>query len=521
MARLRRNPEIQPAAAEAYSVAPLDLTHPQDARFMRSAMLTARSKSKRAWNWYDSIPEIHYAVGRSARVAGYATLYACKRNPDGTPGERITGDNKAEREIVDGIYSPYGGRRGFLERFVTLMKVPGDGYLTACRTSDGNPDGYDWVSADEIDDPAIKPTGTRTVVWKANQPIKRIVLPSFEGGQNSQLTVDIAASDFLGRVWRPGGRHVFMPDSPLLSLDSTCEMLDLLHKNIRSKLLSRFALNGIFFVPTEVANVRGGEPKGSARGQFHDNAVLDRLIAACSWAVANHESPEAAVPIFMTGPGSAGEMIKHITYDRQIYEVDMKLRAELVEKILRALDNTPTAVTGSQDSNHWGAWASADEEARIDVKPDLEMACWALTRLVLRAEMARLRLPAKRIADAMVWYDLSDAQAKSNIAEDARQMRDRALVSDAATRRMSGVKESDAPTEIEAIRAIGLKMGDPYMATYGMKEQENFDWEKVGSGKTGPNPDSPAADPNVGPGVGNPGAPDSRKNNKPRRNQPA
>lgn len=517
--RTRRN---SPAASDTseLSVQPFDLSDPRDATSMRALVNRGRGSGANAWKWYNTIPEIHYAISRSGRIAGYAEYFPVKVDNWGQPGRKIKGG--AEAEAAARLSSPYGGRRGLTERFFTLMKVPGEAYLIRCRDAQDNIIGYDWVGAGELaSQDTADGTGGNGRIYKAGDKLHRIVLPSSQSADGKDLVVDIKVEDFIGRVWRPGGQHVFAPDSPLMSLDSTCELLDLLHKNIRAKLLSRFALNGIFFVPSEITQVAGAQPQGKNKAQVHDNRILDRLIAACTWAVQHHEQPEAAVPIFMTGPGQYADMIKHITYDRAIMETDMALRAELVEKILRGLDSNPTSVTGSQDASHWGAWASADEELRVDVKPEVEQHCWALTRLVLHRELSEAEMAPGKITGSMIWYDLSAAQVTTNVAEDTRQAMDRGLIGPAGARRRTGIPETDAPTEVEYIRWVGVKTSDPYLATYGLPEADKLDWEKVGSKKTGPDANSPAEDPKTGPGSGTPGSPDGGKSDTPRKLRPA
>jgi hypothetical protein len=507
MPRMKRrdNEADQKFAAKA-----TDLTDPRDARYMRSVTATTRTQSARGWQWYRDIGEIHYAITRNAKVAGYANLTVVKRNADGTPGDPIKGG--FENDILNLLSSPYGGVRGFVERYFTMMKIPGDSYLIRCRDSDGDVEGYDWLSADEIDAASLGSNGIgtdRDRVFKAGEAIERVILPA-SANSGTQLTVPVEARDFIGRSWRPAGQYVALADSPMRSLDTQCEILHLLTTNIRAKLLSRFALNGILFVPSEIADVRSGAPKGESGEQFHENSVLDRLISAATWAVQNHMSPEAAVPIFLTGPGNYGDMIKHITYDRDIMETDMKLRAELIDRILTGLDTQPSGVTGMGDNNHWSAWASTDEDRRVNVVPDVEMMCWALTRLVLHREMQAAGLKPGRIVSSMIWYDLSAAAAKTNMAEDGRQARDRILISDSAARRTSGLTEADAPSDEEYVRMVGVKMKDPYLATFGMAIVDQIDWEKVGSVGTGPTEDSPQVnDSKVGPGVGDPGSPNN------------
>jgi len=519
MAR-RKRAEI--AVDSEFSTKPIDLTRPSDATYMRSVVATTRFRSMRGWQWYRDIGEIHYAVSRGAKVAGYTTLKVVKRNADGTPGQEIT--SGAEADVLSMLQSPYGGQRGLVERFFTLMKIPGDAYLIRCRDNEGDVEGYDWLSADEIDrgglgDVAV--TGDRDPIFRADQQINRIILPASDGNAMS-LMVPVQAQDFIGRVWRPAGQYVALADSPMRSLDIECERLDLLTKNIRAKLLSRFALNGVFFVPSVIATIRSGEPSGKANEQFHDNTVLDRLIAAATWAVTNHEQPEAAVPIFMSGPGQYADMIRHITTDREIMEVDMKLRAELLDRILMGLDTQKSSVTGSQDSNHWSAWASSDEERRVNIQPDIETMCWALTRMVLWRELKDRNIPSGRISKCMVWYDMSQASAKTNLSEDARQARDRLLVGDAAARRLTGIPETDAPNEDEYVRMVGIKTQDPYLATFGMDVADKIDWDKVKTTKApGPDPQSNPDEAPVGPGVGQPGSPDDNDSDTPRSQRPA
>ena len=838
---------VRESAEDTFAVARIDLAKPFDAKYLRNVTSISRAKGVAPWKWYDNIGEVHYAVSRGAKIAGYTKLAAYSLNKDGSVGKKLVSGTAAD--IAAQLSSPYGGMRGLVDRYFTLAKIPGDAYLIRCRDEDsGEVEGYDFISADEIDRSSIEGNGSvdKSVVFSPNQKIRRITLPSSLGGE--QLSVPIEARDFIGRVWRPSGRYVDIADSPMKALETNCELLHLLTINLKAKLMSRLALNGIFFVPNEINDIRAGGPVAKDGEVFHENRVLDDLIRAATYAVMNYDDPEAALPIFMAGPGAFGDMIKHIVYDREIYAVDMQLRAELLDRILMGLDVQPQNVRGMGDSNHWcqdsnteimalsrgwithdqldvgdfvltinhetgvaewqpvediyradvvdeqmlsmeseshsslstaghrwpviktgkfggspyrwttsrdgfaasdrvpvaarcarpdietkytddfvrlvaaytsdgyikpgkaeqnfiriakfdpeeiislrrvlanvagssgfseaahptssidgtafnlnmgvsnalftvthgkkvidlsfiddltpgqlqllldsmieigdgirgetsatffqveserldpleyaailvgykttrgvrnqqtgfgdtplswlrisksrtvfspawctqewvpytgtvwcpvtknttwlarrngkafftgnSAWATSDEERRVNIQPDIETMCWALTRLVLWREMEEAGMKPGAIMKTVIWYDLTDANVKTNLAEDARQMLDRAAVSDSAARRMSGIGEADAPTDEEYIRNIGRKMADPYLATYGLPEAENIDWEKVGSKKTGPDPASPADPGEVGPGVGQPGSPGDNKTDTPKRLRP-
>lgn len=492
-----------------FAATPIDLTNPEDQRYAHAILPISRNQSKTSWDWYDKIGEIHYAVGRSARIAGYANLRVHKLEKDGSIGEPVT--SGLAGELGDMLYSPYGGQRGLMERFITLMKVPADSYMIQVPDGSGGFDGIDFLSADEIKTSDI--TGLRS-----GMEIDRITLPGQTG--DSAFTERLAKADFLGRVWRPSSRYVDMADSPLRTLDVTCELLYLLTLGIRSTLMSRLLSNGVFYVPSEVNEARSTAPNGEPN-EFHQNNTLNELIKAAVYASRKPGEALAGLPVFMSGPGEQAANFKHIIMDQLLAETDMKLRVELIDRILTGLDIQKSQAKGNEDASHWTSWSASDDEIKVAIKPDIEIGCWAITRLFLWKKMQEQNRKPGEIVKHVVWYDLDDATSHTNIAEDARQLRDRILVGPKAARRMNGVPEKDAPTAIEYIQGLGLKMNDPYLATFGMSEAEKFDWDKIGSKTSGPSADSPAAPSKAGPGNGNPGSPADNKSDTPKRLRPA
>jgi hypothetical protein len=516
MARERARHRRQGNDDAVFAATPIDLTRPEDAKYAATIIQMSKQKSKTAWDWYDKLGEIHYGVSRSAKVGGYAELGVYRLNKDGSIGKQVT--SGLPGEIAASLYSPYGGQRGLVERFLTLMKVPADSFLIQMM-NEGQPDGYDFVSADELK--VVDPTAL--LDGRSGTSIERVTLPAKSRWNETEVGERIAAAEFIGRVWRPSSRFVDMPDSPMSALDGMCDMLNLLTVGLRSKLMSRLASNGVFYVPNEVNDAKSAAPSGQP-GEYHQNKVLNELINAAVYSARNPQAPEAAMPIFMTGPGIHAEQFKHIIMDQQVYETDMKLRNELIDRILTGLDVQPSQVKGTQDANHWSAWSASEDELRVSVRPDLETMCWALTRLVLWKQLQDKGFTQGRIQSHVVWFDLSRAQSHQNIAEDARQLSDRILLGPAATRLASGFEERDAPTDDEYIRAVGVALKIPYLATWGMTQTEKFDWEKIApSPKTGPAPDSQAPDSKVQPGKGNPGSPNpaDRGTKTPARLRPA
>lgn len=501
-------------ADELVASARIDIRTPEDMQYLKAVRSISSSQGKKPWKWYKNIGEVHYAISRGARVAGYANLQARQLNADGTLGKVISGG--VAGQTAARIQSPYGGRRALIERYITLMKVPGDAYLIRCRVDD-EVVGYDFISADEIDLASLDTITTDTVI-QSGQPIKRITLPKTSG--NEQMVVDIEPRDFLGRVWRPAMQFVDQSDSPMRASETNCELLDLLTRGLKAKMLNRLVSNGIVYIPSEINDIRTGTPKGNA-DKISDSKVIDRLLNAGLYMMQNFDDPAAALPAFVTGPAQYADAIKHIVMDREIWKTDMELRAELIDRILMGLDVQPQDVKGMGDANHWSAWAVSDDERRVNIQPDMETLCWALTNMILHVEMEAAGVPPGRIAKTVLWYDLTKANVKTNLAEDARQAGDRIWISAAAGRRYTGFDESDAPSEVEYIRELGRQMKDPYLATFQMDIADKIDFEKVVSAKKdGPDPASTADDPKVGPGSSS-GTPDDSETDTPRRLRPA
>ena len=520
MAIHRRNVQRDSGATESFAAQPIDMATPEDVKRVSITVGFGKRTEARAWDWYEKLGEVHQAVGRAAKVAGYADLGVYTLNADGTRGKLVTGGTEAK--VASMLYSSLGGQRGLIERFFEHIKVPGDTYLIRCRTA-GQHDGYDFVSAREWEPESLRAYESALKAGDtAGLKLKRITQRTSRRGKggNEALTQDVEPGDVLGRVWRPGS-YLEEADSPLYALDDTCEILHWLTRGILSKLKSRLAMNGAVTIAQEVNEARSAAPTGKP-GEFHNNKVIDQFLRMSMFSALNPDDPTSSLPVFLTVPGAlVDSALKFHTMDRSIDEIEMKLRAEMIERILFGLDINPQMVKGAGEANHWGAWAASDDEKRVNIQPDLDTLCWALTRLVLRREMLDAGIPAGRINKRCVGWDLSRASAKTNPAEDALQLADRIAVGPKALRRLTGVDEADAPDELESVRMIGVKNNDPYLATFEMDVAKRIDWDKVGSAKTGPAADSAGPPTKAKPGKGQPGSPSDNQTDTPKQKRPA
>lgn len=484
-----------------------------DGDYLRGAVASGRAAGRNLWDYYDEIGEVHYALDRTARIAGYGRLLGVLFGADGEVEEEIDAGEIAD--VVEGIYSKYGGLRGFIERYYTLLKVPGDMYLV-----DLDDDGYHLASPDELNVAGFSR-------FRRNDGVKSLALTTLPStGEATAFKRDLRPDQLIGRIWAPSKRFVDMPESALGALRTECEVLRDLTLSMKSLLRSRFALAGILFLPPGVSMARTAKKANRIAGQLPDD-TLNLIIAAMTRNVKRYDDATTRLPLILKGANAEdGEKIRHILLDHSIADTDLKLRAELIERILQGLDSNQDNVRGASTMSHFQAWSAADDERRVAVGPDLESLCWSLTRLVLNRKLEKPRDPKTKALMATgrvgIWYDLSRAAARSNQQEDARQAWDRILIGDKPARRLSGIPERDKPTEDEYVRGIGRLTKNPYLMAWGTESFDKIDWElvKATGVSSGPAPNSPADEPEAGPGEGDPGSPDDRETDTPRTERP-
>lgn len=495
---------------------PIDVRNELERAFLQTVTSPKEGDAADSWLNFRRTPEVRYAVTRSARIAGYARLIAVRVSPSGEI-LRVKEDG-VEAQIVASIDSRFGGLRGMIERYYTLMKVPGQGFLTQVRTKrdgSGDPDGYWVMSASEVNE-----NGDAEALAKKSQNIQWRMRRRVNGSASDAYTRYIRPQDFYGRLWVPDPEFTDEVSSPMQSLNGICEQLHTLTESISGRLRQRFTHAGILLIPNEIndAAISGEKPSDKL---WSDDKVMNYLIHVMTTNVINHAQGIGSIPIILKGPAAVIDKVKHLVEEATIADTDLKLRAELIQRLLTGLDQNKQSVTGGEDTNHWGMWAVSDEERRIAVGPDLEAFCHALTRTVLWRELKRRNRPDGNITPWRVWYDLSAASVRSNMSEDARQGYDRLSISGAYLRQMMGATDGDAPTGDDYVRQVGVLTKNPYLMCHGLEGVE-VDWDEAAKwGKTsGPNPDSPAEDGEVGPGAGDPGSPDDRDSDTPRTEEP-
>jgi len=126
------------------------------------------------------------------------------------------------------------------------------------------------------------------------------------------------------------------------------------------------------------------------------------------------------------------------------------------------------------------SWSVSDATVG-HLQPPADRFADGLTRVFLRPALRELDFEESEVMSVVVIADDSNVVTRPNAAEDYRQLHDRITVSDRVLREKAGAEELDAPTDEEAVRILGRKSNNPYLATYGLPINDEIDWDKVAS----------------------------------------
>lgn len=480
---------------------PIDVSKALERSYMNSIVQSAGGDAAHSWTNYRRIGEVRYAINRSAHVAGYGRPVAVEVDPTGRVVRVM--DKGVEADIAASITSTYGGVRGLIERYYTLMQVPGQGFLVRLREGmdgKGAEDGYFVLSASEINkegDVEARAKNGDAITWNMRRR-----------NSTQEFQRHIQPEDFLGRLWMPDHEYVEDSSSPMQAINLICDELNTLTEAIAGRLKSRFALAGILLIPNEIndAAISGDKPSDN---KFSTDKVMNYLIHVMTTNVVRHAEGLAAMPILLKGPADVLDKVKHLVMEATVADQDLKQRAELIGRILHSLDQPTGASSDGEDQSHWGMWYAGDDERRVAVTPSLARFGHALTRAVMWPQLQERNRPPGGILKYRIQFELSDGDIRANKEEAIRQVWDRAEGSGAALRRIHGLTDADMPDPNERVRIVGMQMKNPYLALHGLEGVE-VDWDEAAKwgGKTGPAADSQGDDGKAGPGSGQPGSPD-------------
>lgn len=407
---------------------------------------------EQAWEFLDKVGELRYYVGwRSASVAR-CQLVGSDLDPD---TGRPTGytENDTVRRIVRDIAGGVTGQSQILKRLATALTVPGEGFV-AMIVRDG--ESHDTYS----DGSPLSTEDQNALEFQEWVVLSRDELKS--SGDKLEFTLQDDTKhlydetrDLLFRVWNPHPRRASEADSPVRA--ATDPLLEIVRttQSIDNAGKSRLVGNGIVFVPQEMSlpdqNAPGAEPMpGDPAGPggpapyaapSASQQLQDLLYQVGTTAYKDQESMAAFMPIIASVPGEWTKNVTHLKLNSDVADTSLKTREAAIRRLAMSLDVAPERLLGlGSNSNHWSAWAIAEDDVKVHVVPVLETIVASLTQFILRPLLEREGIdPSHHV----IWYDTAPLTQDPDKKDEALSAHDRGGLTTKALRKYSGFDDSD------------------------------------------------------------------------------
>lgn len=379
------------------------------------------SWQEEAWAYHEDLGEFRYAVDWESKRLSRVRLYAAKLEPGQDEPQRAEAGTAVE--LMTSMAGGVAGQASIMNGLGTQLSVPGEGYVIVENIA-----GVEQWSVRSTDE--VRVARGRYEVADEN---------AVNGGTNWRPL----APDSLRplRVWRPNKRWHHIADSPARAARTTMRELELVNRHIVAQYLSRLASAGVVLFPEEITF--------PVREEFADAAdpFMAEWIEIASEAIRTPGTAAGVVPIPMKLPGEWIDKVKHVDFTLRIDEKIIEKRDSAIKRLASQLNVPAEVLLGMSDLNHWNAWISDENSLKVDVAPDAELICQALTTGYLQP-----RLKASGVEDWatwVVWYDMSELTLRPDRSDDAVQLYDRLEINGDALRRETGFDEADKPSDDE------------------------------------------------------------------------
>lgn len=400
-----------------------------------------------AWDVYDELGEVKYAVNFMANVISKVRLYAAiDVEPDEPPvpigsdaGLLVAGNTEsvallAEQELAR-LRAPVGGQAEILRATATNLQVPGECFLIGLN--DGTPDEQWQIRS--IDEVTIGGSGSKTTL-------------EMEDGSHYDLA---EGSDFWGRIWRRHPRKFFRADSALRGVLAQCETLLTGQRLIRATMKSRLP-NGLLLIPNEIDF---GPTDQTTTDEGEDGPVTtfdEWLMDAMTTPIQDEGAASSVVPLTLRSKSEYLKEIRLVSLGRTIDPHDLEAMDKALRGLAQGLDSPPEIITGMADVNHWSSFVIDMSTFTNHAEPLVQLIADSFTSLFLRPGLEKAGVAPELIAKIRVWYDPQPAITHPNRTQDAKDAHTAYAISDASLRRELSFTDDDAPDDEELQRRIAL-----------------------------------------------------------------
>lgn len=382
---------------------------------------------REAWYQYDICGELRYATNWIGNAVSMASLQAAELDPD---TGLVTGPT--EDPTVQAIaMSVLGGadRRAQMQATVALnYQIAGEVFILI--RSGQERDEWLVLSSSEVEE--------RGGSFQYRDPVTGMLV---------QLDTN---RDMLIRVWSPHPRFQSRSDSAVRASLPILKEIERTSQNIAARLDSRLSGAGVWIIPKELDFPGGDNTPAGPQG------LMESMMRAAEASLTNPGTAASQVPIVLEVPGEQVANFNYQTFATELTGEVLELRTASIRRLALSLDMPLEILTGTGDSNHWGAWQIEEQAYKIHVAPLLDRLADGLTQTYFRPALiaAGVANPERYI----IAFDVTDIISRPNRVEELTSLWDRLLVSDEALRAEAGVPDSDIPSDQEADKRYVMEL---------------------------------------------------------------
>ncbi len=342
---------------------------------------------ERLWEIYEQLGPVHYGVNFKRNSAQKIDYFIAEQDDDEPARSNDTKANEALERL--------GDITAIVSEFVAHKNVAGEGYLVG----------------QERDDVETWDVWSTLEVKQAQQALKR----------HPESVEPLREDDFLLRVWQPSPKNHAEPDSALRSVQQQCEQLLLLNEQIGAVAMSRLSA-GFFTVPSELSFAKAPEEDPDTGANASGDPFMDEVIQIMVNPITDGESAARVAPAVLRGPAQylGNDVLRHITFGREIDETFADMREELLRQIAAGLDLPPEIILGKAELNHWSSWDVDESAAKLHVDPDVLQILHGLTRGYLWPTLEAMGVSDPR--KWIIWRDYSDLTSRPMSIDQAHNL---------------------------------------------------------------------------------------------------
>lgn len=378
-------------------------------------------KQQMAWDHYDKVPELWFAVNYIGNALRRVRLYpAVIDDPMQPPVPLEDGPLAAKANAeLDRLRGTDGTHGDYIHDSAVLLTVPGEG-LMALYIDD---DGYERSIVASTDELVLDDNGH----WSLYDDID-----AHEGV--------VLGDPVVNRIWRPHPRFRMKADSAFFPLETTLEELIALDQNAKGAADS-WLLNGLWMVPDEINWKRDPRSPNKNGYGYSKDPYIDDFINMAVQTKKDERSAARFTPAVTKVAGKLIEQFRYQTFGRSFSPDDAARYQVLLRKAAGGIDIPLEIITGIEDLNHWNAWMIPEESFDVHLAPLMQLICGNATTAHMQPALGEVD------QHVLVWFDASALTSHPGRGLEADNALRLAGIGYEAWRRYRGYSETDAATQ--------------------------------------------------------------------------